>query len=223
MTEMSSLEKLDALRRRDLYGLLAALFSRPPTSGLIRLLRSGRLPDELGLAQDCPARREFAAFLEESAADRDLERKLTAEHSRLFILPTTLHRRPYESVFLDSQRRLGGKITIGVRRFYDYAGASFIYEDDLADHIGVELEFMAFLAGLETDAVESGLADALRDARRIQSEFLREHLLLWACDLCRQVQEETRSRFYVGLALLTAQFMAEERSRGEAQVPQEGG
>ena len=159
--DMSSLEKTEALRRRDLYGLLAALFSRPPSLDLIRLLRSGQLPDELGLPPDCPARREFEAFQEESGTDRELERKLTAEHSRLFVLPTALHRRPYESVFLDPRTKLGGKITAGVRRFYAYAGVSFNYEDDLADHIGVELEFMSVLAGLEADAAGSGLAAAL--------------------------------------------------------------
>ena len=216
MAELST-ESLESRRRADLYVFLSSVYSQPPPAGIVELIRSRRLLDELSLSDDSPARAELAAFLDESAADPGLERDLTAEYTRLFVLPLGRKGppiRPHESVFTDPQMRLGGKVTIGVKRFYDYAGAVLGKNcDEHPDHVGVEMEFMQFLCGIEVDAMDRGLAAEVEKCRVIQNDFLKEHLLRWIFDLCRYIRKESQSRFYAGVALMTEDFMSEEQTR----------
>ena len=198
-----------ARTRAETYGFLCSLYSTPPSGALIDLLRGGGIVRELGLDPDGPAARELAEFVGRAATPEDLARDLTAEHTRLFVLPIGL--RPYESVFVGGRQRLGGAVTISVRRFYERAGATVLPAClDLPDHIGVEMEFMKFLCGVQADASEKGLHDAAQRSVELQKAFLEEHLLRWAPALCARLRAEATSGLFRALAHWTEEFLRDE-------------
>lgn len=83
------------------------------------------------------------------------------------------------------------------------------------DHIVLELEFMAFLLGLERRAAESGdpagaqRASICRDAAR---RFLGEHLAWWAPAFGRLLGRENPGGYYEAVGVLLGALIAAERS-----------
>ncbi len=123
--------------------------------------------------------------------------RLQAEHTRLFInnfprLPAP----PHESVYREG--RLMGEASAELLALYGAWGLEV--EPLLADHIGAELEFMAFLAALPAE--EETLA-----ARR---HFLHHHLLAWAPTFAKDVEQAAELPFYRSLAVLLRTFLLEE-------------
>lgn len=207
-------DRLEAATGREMtYALLSALYSAPPPTALVESLCKGTFADEIGCDSDGPARQELDEIAKDALEHRKLETTLTAEHTRLFVLPGGV--RPYESTFLDQEQRLGGRISIGVGRFYEYAGAEFTATcTDLPDHIGVETEFMKFLCGLEAQLRADGRQSGLRRCLDLQDEFLSDHLLRWYEPFCGRVMSETAHGFYRALAHLTMDFLGQEAADG---------
>jgi TorA maturation chaperone TorD len=106
---------------------------------------------------------------------------LQAEYVRLFInaLPE-VSCPPYGSVYLEGG--LMGESTVRLRNLYARYGWQ---TDELADHIAVELEFLALLATLGEDL-----------AIREDYQFVWDHLHLWAPAFLARVEENDRSGFY---------------------------
>ena len=123
--------------------------------------------------------------------------QLQGEHTRLFIsnrphVPCP----PYESAYREGT--LLGHAAEAVYDLYQRWGLEM--GEEMADYVGAELEFMAFLAGLPQDA-EAGAA---------QRAFLREHLLVWLPRFTTDVEEHAQLDFYQALARLLAAFLAQE-------------
>lgn len=106
---------------------------------------------------------------------------LQAEYVRLFInaLPE-ITCPPYGSVYLEGV--LMGESTVRLRDLYARYGWQ---TDELADHIAVELEFLALLAALGEDG-----------AIKEDYQFVWDHLHLWAPAFLDRVEENDRSGFY---------------------------
>lgn len=127
--------------------------------------------------------------------------ELEADYNRLFVGPGKLLAAPWESVYFSDERQLFQAQTLDVRAWYrrfGLEGANAGHEPD--DHIGLELAFLAHLAGLTLPALrEPGGASpqALLDAQR---GFLKAHLLCWAPAWCQQVEAHARSDFFRGQA-----------------------
>jgi TorA maturation chaperone TorD len=81
----------------------------------------------------------------------------------------------------------------------------------MPDHISIELEFMAALAGQEARAF--GDEDFAEASRRIglQKKFLTKHLGKWAPAFCREVAERSQLPFYREIARLSTAFLKAER------------
>ncbi len=106
---------------------------------------------------------------------------LQGEYVRLFInaLPE-VPCPPYGSVYLEGA--LMGESTVRLKKLYAKYGWQ---TDEMADHIAVELEFLALLTALGEDgAVQEDL------------NFLWDHLHLWAPTFLARVEENDRSGFY---------------------------
>jgi len=106
---------------------------------------------------------------------------LQGEYVRLFInaLPE-VPCPPYGSVYLEGS--LMGESTVRLKKLY----ASYGWQtDEMADHIAVELEFLALLAALSEDA-----------AVQEDVDFLWDHLHAWAPTFLDRVAENDRSGFY---------------------------
>lgn len=91
-------------------------------------------------------------------------------------------------------------------RFYEHFDIKLSEkEKDFPDHIAAELEFMAFLAKKETDALERG-----KDAnpyRRAQLDFLERHLDKWVYKLDEKIQKKVREPFYKGASAFIVEFL----------------
>jgi TorA maturation chaperone TorD len=196
-----------AAGRASTYALLSVLYSAAPSKALAE-----SLPREIAGGSPGAAASELTAFLEEAASMNraGIENEWVAEHTRLFVLPSGVG--PYESLYLDEQKRLGGRISVGVRRFYEDAGAQFTQAClDLPDHIGIELEFMKFLCVIEEQFWKESNVPGLQRCVKFQNDFLADHLLRWCKPLCERVLNEARLGMYRALARFTMEFLETER------------
>lgn len=106
---------------------------------------------------------------------------LQAEYVRLFInaLPE-VPCPPYGSFYLEGT--LMGESTVRLRKLYASYGCQ---TDELADHIAVELEFLALLASLGQDGpLEEDF------------QYVWDHLNLWVPAFLARVEENDQSGFY---------------------------
>lgn len=190
------------------YSVLSALYSAPPSKALADMIREGGLVDDGGSLG--AAANDLTASFQAAAAMETFDSEMIAEHTGLFALPSGIH--PYESFYLDEKKRLGGRVTIGVSRYYQNAGAEITKTClDLPDHIGVELEFMKFLCDIEAVLWEEPHSSGLRKCLGFQEGFLTDHLLRWYGPLCDQVVQRSKLEVYRALARLTREFLDAER------------
>ncbi len=115
---------------------------------------------------------------------------------------------PYESVFTSEQATLYQETTADMERLLKAHGLSASAWNEPADHIAVELEFLAHLTALAVN----GNADA--EARR--RAVLSDHLLVWAWEFSEMCIERDRSGFYAAAAQILKGLLASEE---EALAP----
>ena len=193
------------------YSILSALHLAAPAKGLADTIRAGGLFSGEAAAPVRAAANDLSAAFRE-AAQPVFENDLAAEHTRLFVLPSGVA--PHESIYCDENTRLGGRVTEGVKRFYEHAGAELSTVClELPDHIGVELEFMNFLCGVEAQLRLQAHTAGLLQCLGFQRDFLSEHLLRWYGPFCDRVLNLSNSGAYRALARLTAAFLEVEGSR----------
>lgn len=198
-----------AAGRASTYAVLAALFAAPPSKDMAAMICIGDLMPTGNEAVRASAQKLVASF-RRAALDRLAPNDLAAEYTRLFVLPSGV--RPNESFYLDPNQRLGGHITVAVQRFYQGAAAQLTTDClELADHIGVELEFMSFLCDIEAQLWEPCNQDGLNQCLAFQNDFLTAHLLRWHRALCQKVIEESELDIYQALAQFTISFLETER------------
>lgn len=198
-----------AAGRASTYAVLAALFTAPPSKEMSALVCIG---DFLPIGNEAVrvAAQTLVACFRKAALDGLPLNDLVAEHTRLFVLPSGV--RPNESFYLDSNQRLGGRITVAVQRFYQDAAAHLTGDClELADHIGVELEFMKFLCDIEAQLWEPSNHEGLARCLGFQNDFLSAHLLRWHRAVCQKVIEESGLELYQALAQFTIDFLETER------------
>jgi TorA maturation chaperone TorD len=87
-----------------------------------------------------------------------------------------------------------------------------------ADHIALELEYLAFLIAKESSAADPAARDTCRDAQR---RFVQDHLGWWVPAFARALQRQAervlgrapgQSGFYPALARALAAFISAERA-----------
>jgi len=212
---MNKDKTVQAYERENIYRLLSALCLRPPSDTLIDMIRKGSILSifscgEEGDSEDTSWRLEMKEFVKTAGTIPNLKEELEAEHTSLFVLPGGVL--PHEAVYLDKEKRLGGRVTISVKQFYDKAGASILQDSiNMPDHIGMELEFMSFLCRMEGELLERADLAALQECIRLQYEFLQEHLLQWVFQCSKKILELSRYGFYNAIAHLLTDFMEGER------------
>ncbi len=133
---------------------------------------------------------------------------LATDYARLFLgaggRGTTVQ--PYESVYTSQQGTLFQKATGEMEALLREYGLAASGTKEPADHVAVELEFLAQLtADLAQGAVPE--AAALRD------RLLREHLLVWVPGFCDACIERDRQGFYAGTARLVQGLLRAEAER----------
>lgn len=128
---------------------------------------------------------------------------LRADFTRLFVGIGKPVSPPWESVYFNEDRMIFQEQTLQVREWYRRFGleAEKLYHEP-DDHVGLELSFLAYLAGLCLTALQDNNEAEFERALQAQCKFLYEHPLTWIPYWCGLVEKHARTDFYRGLASL---------------------
>ncbi len=116
---------------------------------------------------------------------------------------------PYATIFLDGDGLLGGRVTNDMLTSHHHLGYWMNMAATSSDHIGHELELLAFLSQAEAEAWEENQVATTHRLRQWQREFLQTHLLRWLLPFVTAVQHHDNP-FYVALAELTLDLIYEQ-------------
>lgn len=197
--------------RQSYYEILGALLRREPSGDLLQQLATGieertvaarNLHPLLGTGWE-----EIEGFLKKAPAE-SLADTVADEYTRLFIGPHGPEVNPYESYYLTG--RLLDRPLADVRTFLKSAGLEKLEEyPEPEDFLAFEMEVMRWLIEKQATA-----ADAQDQARffRLQSDFLKEHLLVWGPACGRDIERAEGANFYRFAAKILQGFLALELS-----------
>ncbi len=133
--------------------------------------------------------------------------QVAEEFTRLFLGPDGPEVNPYESYYLTGQLFRGPLVAL--RSFLRRLGLEK-QESDFAepeDVLAFELEVMRWLVHKQM-AAENAEEEAC--CLQFQTDFLREHLLVWAPTCAQDIAQAQNARFYRGLALILQGFLEVE-------------
>ena len=177
--------------RRGLYLSFSRIFEYPESKDLyverVKEALSGDARED-GIAKSLKEVLEGIKGVEEEL--------LQEEATRLFVnsYPSTPCP-PFESVYREGL--LMGRSAEEVVLIYSMWG---LETSDLPDHIGAELEFMAFLLGLPR----------WEEVKNQEVFFFREHIVSWVPQFCISWEESARLEFFRKVSLLLREFLKRE-------------
>jgi TorA maturation chaperone TorD len=236
MKQDSDSAYLDAVARGNMYRFLAALYLQAPTLELVRNTMDVEFLEELALLFGESPVVELINY----ASSVDLENDVALikqDYMDLFAVPAGRYVTPFEDVYrgtrVDGGQERGpllGVRAIAVKIMYRMAGVEMESTcKELPTHIGVELAFMNYLCDSEAATMRDNQGTARPDPekigspgpgiyRRLQGQFLKEHLNDWFPQLSQAIQAKAATRFYRGLAQLTEAFIACDAASLSAEI-----
>lgn len=125
---------------------------------------------------------------------------------------------PYASIFLASDGLLGGDIASDVARHYQQANFAVDTDATAPDHIGHELQFLAYLCQLEAQAWEKGNKPIVAQSQQRQHSFLQTHLLYWLFPFTMAVFAQQDALYAEVMRLLTTELIHEHALSLEKQL-----
>jgi TorA maturation chaperone TorD len=205
--------------RSQVYALLSHLYTVPPDQEFVRQLQDGGMALAFNdlLVEEMPGVirdgvRQIRAYLSDCAklpADQVLE-ELAVERTRLLrgIKRGYGPPPPYESVYCAGEGAGIGQTVAEIRRCYAASGADVPADaGEMADYIGLELDFLRYLAGKQAQAWRSGQEAEADRLREREEGFLRDHIVTWVPGFCDLMREDAMLGFYQGLAAVTKGFV----------------
>jgi len=201
-----------AASRAQTYLFLASLFYYDSLPSIAKSIRNKSILK--GLSPGGRGFKTLKKFVEEEAPKlKKLLEELQVEHTALFVLAKFTKGRPYESFYLDEERKIGARVTIEVDKFYKRAGVSFTEaQDEIADYIAIELEFMHHMCKREEEAWREGDKEHAVGYLKFQRDFLTEHLGRWVKPFCEDTIEEAKLGFFKAACYLLMEFMELEKA-----------
>jgi TorA maturation chaperone TorD len=200
--------------RSTLYGVLSLAYL-PPDEHRLQVLRDVAIGlkahrDLMAeLAFYTPWMRLIAVLARQVICDVPLQE----EHTRLFAVnPDGPVCFPYESAYLTDHGESPGLLIAEVARCYRTAGLEVAPKaHERADHVSVELEFMAYLCDAEALAWGRGSHDEARLALLQEQDFLHHHLGQWLSGFARAVSASTSNVFYKAVSEAADAFVQHDR------------
>ena len=178
----------------DLGRLAAALAAAPPGEPLAAPLRA--------LADAVPDPADEGAAVDAAAAYEEVFGRTV----RLAPCEGSQERDPFR------QARRMADVAAFYRAFGADAGGPL---RERPDHVGCELEFLAFLGLARAGAEAEGRAADAEVCREAEDRFIEEHVGAWVPALCRAIPGLTESPLLVAAAALGERYVeAEVRERG---------
>ncbi len=206
--------------RSQTYLFLASLFYYDSLPALKKSIRNKSILQ--GLPPSGKGFNLLKKFVEEDAPKRRrLLEDLQVEHTGLFVMGKLTKGRPYESFYLDRDRKIGARVTINVNKFYESAGIKFTKaQDEIADYIAIELEFMHHMCKREEEAWRGRDKKHAVGYLKFQRDFITEHLGKWIKPFTDDVLEETKLDFFKAACYLLVDFMDIEKAEIHELVDQ---
>jgi TorA maturation chaperone TorD len=214
MTDAEQIQWEEA--RSAVYGFFSQAFIRGPSQQFLKALISDEGTANLReIFPDAAYRQELAQVQLDAREGRLTLEGAVLDFEALFRVPGSRYLSPYESVYRSKTASgwgcLCGPETAAVERLYLKEGLGPRAEfTELPDHVGVELEFMAYLCGKALDAMRTGDRALLVEYQRRQQLFFREHLEAWVRLLAEKLASQAQTSLYRFLGNFLNQFLALE-------------
>lgn len=183
----------------EVYRLLGMCFSYPEAE-FCELMKDKRMEDEIkALVAGLPFQIDFKGIPSPSLPQDELESWYINNFD--ITPPCPLYESSYPRD--DSTAR---DIYEDILRFYEHFDIKLSEsEKDYPDHLVAELEFMAFLAKKESEAVENG--NDPQPYKLAQIDFLERHLRKWVPLLCERLNKRIKEPFYQKTGELLRSFV----------------
>jgi TorA maturation chaperone TorD len=207
--------------RQGYYEMLVALFRTEPTAELLQQLSNGIEERTQGARNLHPLLgqgwEEIQRFLTNTPY-QSLAETVSDEYTRLFIGPHGPEINPYESFYLTG--RLLDRPLADVRTCLKAIGIEKLEQyPEPEDCLVFELEVMRWLIAKQLAATDPQEETRLLD---LQSNFLKDHLLVWAPACAKDIERAEGASFYPSLAKILEGFLEIElnffRERGLGKI-----
>lgn len=219
-----------AAQRSEIYSFLATVFNALPDIQLAENLQNMKEGDLLSLfvvegEQELPPGMiEGLQLLEKYALSsrtktlEDIKNEIAADRVCLMkgVKYTFGIKPPLESLYTESEDAF--KTLTDVKDCYREAGLGITKDaKERPDYIGIELDFMTWLAEQEAIAWQIPDENLALSFQEKQQYFLTDHLVLWIPNYCKSMFEGAQTDFYRGIARLLAAFIYQEAEKPEDQ------
>jgi putative dimethyl sulfoxide reductase chaperone len=200
---MSDIEQIQwEEARRALYGFFSQAFIRGPSQQFLKAMISDEGTANLrGIFPDAAYQQELAQVQLDTREGRLTLEEAVLDFEALFRVPGSRYLSPYESVYRSKTASgwgcLCGPETAAVERLYLKEGLGPSVEfAELPDHVGVELEFMAFLGLKVVEAMQAGDTATAQDYHHQQYCFFMDHVTPWVGLLAERLTSQAQTSLY---------------------------
>lgn len=203
MKTVQSQRALDeAIGRSAAYGVLARAFGYPDAGQ-----RAGMAELTPALASAAPA---IGAEISLLAGSIPAWEELGGEYGRQFTHSSSRDCPPWETAYAAKEIFQQTQQMADIAGFYRAFGVQSTPGAERVDHIGSELEFMQFMAAKEAYAYRHMGVARVRQCRKAQRLFLRDHLGCWGPSFGRRLAALDPSGWYGRAGSLLDRWLTEE-------------
>jgi TorA maturation chaperone TorD len=211
MTDAEQIQWEEA--RSAVYGFFSQAFIRGPSQQFLKALISDEGTANLReIFPDAAYQQELAQVRLDAREGRLTLEGAVLDFEALFRVPGSRYLSPYESVYRSKTASgwgcLCGPETAAVERLYLKEGLEPSDEfAELPDHVGVEMEFMAFLGLKTVEAMQAGDAATTQDYHHQQYCFFMEHVEPWVGFLAERLASQAQTSLYRFLGNFLSLFL----------------
>ena len=203
--------------RASMYRFLGGIYIMEVDEEQLKALKSMKFPAIEGEEDSDLDLKEGYGLLEgyiSGVSEKDLE-DLAADYAKVFLAAgdaTGNAAFPYESVYIDKRRQVGGSSEMQMKALYLARG----YEPDpnmyrtMYDNIGLMLEYMGNICDEVKDAAEKEDKEKTAALLEEQKKFVKKHLTNWVYSFTGDIVKFAETDFYKGIAKITNGFLKKE-------------
>ena len=211
--KQAELRKQMAKARAGLYRFLGGLYIMEVDEETLANMKKMQFPTDCENAELAEAYERLAKAIAD-LKNEDLE-DVAADYAKTFLAAgeaTGVAAFPYESIYTNKKREIGGRTeqeTLALYALHGWEPSKNMFRT-MNDHIGLELEFMAVLCEEEVLSCQTDNADRAAMSSRVQNEFLCKHLK-WAGAFCRDLSTYAKRECYQAVGKVTNVFLEQEK------------